>query len=107
MDPLDYGTLYQSLKRTAARWGERTAYGVPPMPDRAYHPEGQEYTWAETLDAVEALKTRYAQAGYGFGHRISFLFAQRPEFVFHYYALNALGISVVPLKPYYNQDEIL
>ena len=106
MDPLDYGTLYQSLQRTAARWGERTAYGVPPMPDRAYHPEGQEYTWAETLDAVEALKTRYVQAGYGFGHRIAFLFAQRPEFVFHYYALNALGISVVPLNPDYKQDEI-
>src|SRR5689334_20842000 len=43
MDPLDYGTLYQTLTRTAARWGSQTAYGVPPMAGRPYLPQGVEY----------------------------------------------------------------
>src|SRR3954453_7536540 len=48
MDPLDYGTLYQTLTGTAARWGDQTAYGVPPMAGRAYHSRGKDYSWAET-----------------------------------------------------------
>jgi acyl-CoA synthetase (AMP-forming)/AMP-acid ligase II len=106
MDPFDYGTLYDSFTRTAARWPERPAYAVPPMRGRAYHPDGKEYSWGETAVAVEALRRRYAAAGYGLGHRVAILFAQRPEFFFHYYALNALGCSVVPINPDYRADEI-
>ena len=106
MDPLEYGTLYRTLNRTAARWGNQTAYGVPPMAGRPYHPQGIEYSWAEILAQVEAHKSVYARAGYGYGHRVAFLFSQRPEFLFHYYALNALGCSVVPLNPDYKRDEI-
>ena len=106
MDPLDLGTLYQTLTRTAARWRDRPAYAVPPMSGRAYHPDGKEYTWGETAAAVEALRRRYAAAGYGHGHRIAILFDQRPEFFFHYYALNGLGASVVPINPDYRHDEI-
>ena len=43
------------------------------------------------------------RAGYGLGHRVAILFAQRPEFFFHYYALNALGCSVVPINPDYRR----
>lgn len=106
MDPLEYGTLYQTLNRTAARWGDRTAYGVPPMAGRSYYPQGIEYSWAETLAQAETYKSVYAHAGYGWGHRVAFLFNQRPQFLFHYYALNALGCSVVLLNPDYKRDEI-
>lgn len=106
MDPLEYGTLYRTLNRTAARWGNQTAYGVPPMAGRPYHPQEVEYSWAKTLAQVEAHKPAYARAGYGYGDRVAFLFSQRPEFLFHYYALNALGCSVVPLNPDYRPDEI-
>ncbi|PPQ38154.1 AMP-binding protein [Rhodopila globiformis] len=106
MDPVEYGTLYQTLQRTAARWGNQTAYGVPPMAGRAYHPNGRTYGWTETLALADAYKDVYARAGYGPGHRIAFLFSQRPEFLFHYYALNVLGCSVVPLNPDYRHEEI-
>ena len=105
-DPLTLGTLYDSFRRTIARWGDRPAYGVPPMPGRAYHPEGKEYTWNETAAGVERMRARYAAAGYGLGHRVAILFDQRPEFFFHYYALNSLGCSVVPINPDYRRDEI-
>jgi acyl-CoA synthetase (AMP-forming)/AMP-acid ligase II len=55
---------------------------------------------------MESLRRIYQAAGYGLGHRVAILFEQRPEFVFHYYALNALGCSVVPINPDYRRDEI-
>jgi crotonobetaine/carnitine-CoA ligase len=99
MDASIYGTLFESLQRTARKYGDRPAYAVPPAPARAYHPGGWEVTWAQTLAAVEEKKQAYSRAGYGYGHRVAMLFDQRPEFFFHYYALNALGASVVPINP--------
>ena len=106
MDPFDRGTLYDTFRVTAARWAGQGAYAVPPMPGRSYHPDGKEYTWRETALAAEALRERYARAGYGHGHRVAILFEQRPEFLFHWYALNALGVSVAPINPDYRHDEI-
>ena len=106
MDALPLGTLYDSLRRTVSRWGDRPAYAVPPMAGRSYHPDGKEYTWNEVAQGVERMRTRYAAAGYGMGHRVAILFDQRPEFFFHYYALNSLGCSVVPINPDYRKEEI-
>ncbi|UCH47463.1 MAG: AMP-binding protein [Betaproteobacteria bacterium] len=106
MDASKYGTLYQSLQRTAEKFGDRPAYVVPPLAGRTYHPDGWQVSWAETLAAVEEKKRIYAQAGYGLGHRVAILFEQRPEFFFHYYALNSLGVGIVPINPDYRVDEI-
>ena len=54
-----------------------------------------------------ATATRYAAAGYGHGHRVALLLENRPEFFFHYLALNALGCSIVPINPDYRHDEML
>jgi crotonobetaine/carnitine-CoA ligase len=102
----NFGTLYQTLQRTVARFPDGAAYAVPEMPGRAYHPQGWEVSWRETAQQVEAKKAIYQAAGYGLGHRVAILFEQRPEFVFHYLALNALGVSVVPVNPDYRRDEI-
>ncbi len=107
MNALDLGTLYQSLQRTAAKYGERPAYAVPPMRGRAYYPEGREFSWNETYAAVQERIRYYRQAGYGAGHRVAILFEQRPEFVFHHLALNALGCCTVPVSPDYRHDELV
>ena len=106
MDALALGTLYQSLQRTVAKYGDRPAYAVPPMAGRAYYPEGKEFTWNETYAEVQKRIEFYRAAGYGPGHRVAILFDQRPEFVFHHFALNALGCSTVSVSPDYRQDEI-
>ncbi len=106
MDASHYGTLYQSLQKAVATYPDHSAYAVPPAPGRAYHPGGWEVSYRQTMAEVERLRAIYAAAGYGLGHRVAILFEQRPEFVFHYFALNALGVSVVPVNPDYRREEI-
>ena len=102
----EFGTLFQSLERAIAKYGDRAAYAVPAMEGRAYHPQGKSWTWGETGQEVELRRRQYAAAGYGPGHRVAILFDQRPEFVFHHLALNALGCSTVPVSPDYRDEEI-
>lgn len=102
----EFGTLYQSLQRAIAKHADRPAYAVPAMEGRAYHPQGRSWTWGETGQEVERRRRHYGAAGYGPGHRVAILFDQRPEFVFHHLALNALGCSTVPVSPDYRDDEI-
>ena len=79
---------------------------APPAAGRAYHPDGVEFTYGETRDAALGLRETYAAAGYGHGHRVALLLENRPEFFFHYLALNALGAGVVPVNPDYRHDEM-
>lgn len=107
MEQAKYKTLYDTLLQTVARWGNRPAYAAPPRAGRSYHPHGIEFSYAETFAAVEELKGTYAAAGYGHGHRVALLLEQRPELFFHFYALNALGCSIVPINPDYKHDELV
>ena len=105
-DPAALGTLHDTFRKTVARWGDNPAYAVPAMLKRAYHQGGKSYTWNEIAAGAEELRKSYAAAGYGHGHRVAILFHQRPEFFFHWYALNALGASAVPINPDYRAAEI-
>jgi crotonobetaine/carnitine-CoA ligase len=105
-DPVDFGTIYESLERAVARYPHNDAYVVPAMPKRPYHPDGVTFTWTQTWDEVQKRIAWYRAGGYGPGHRVAILFDQRPEFVFHHFALNALGCTVAPISPDYRLDEI-
>ena len=54
-------------------------------------------SWREVAGEVERLRGAYAQAGYGHGHRVGLLLENRPAFFTHWLALNALGVSIVPI----------
>ncbi|MGJ7507915.1 AMP-binding protein [Variovorax sp. GT1P44] len=64
----------------------------------AYGIEPGAIAWGEAAAEVERLRLAYAQAGYGHGHRVGLLLENRPAFLFHWFALNALGVSVVPIN---------
>ena len=99
-------TLHDAFAATAARHGPRpflavlsdtaAAYGIPPG----------EITYAEAAAQVDALREAYGRAGYGTGHRVALLLENRPATVLHFLALNALGVSVVPVNPDYRAAEI-
>ena len=90
---------------TAAERPDNAFFCAPPAPGRAYFPDGIEYTYAQTRGRVLELRERYATAGYGHGHRVALLLENRPEFFFHYLALNGLGCGIVPINPDYQRDD--
>ena len=100
-------TVFDAFMATAQAAPDHVFLCAPPAAGRAYHPDGIELTYAQTRDAVLTLRDRYAGAGYGHGHRVALLLENRPEFFFHYLALNALGCSIVPINPDYRHDEML
>jgi crotonobetaine/carnitine-CoA ligase len=101
------GTVFDAFMATAAAHPGHAFLCVPPGPAVPDHPDGLELTYAETRDRVLACRERYAGAGYGHGHRVGLLLDSRPEFFFHYLALNSLGAGIVPINPDYRHDEML
>jgi crotonobetaine/carnitine-CoA ligase len=100
-------TVADAFMATAAAAPDNVFLCAPPAAGRPWHPDGVEFTYAETRAAILRLRDAYAAAGYGHGHRIAVLLENRPEFFFHYLALNALGASIVPVNPDYRHDEML
>jgi len=100
-------TVYQAFSQSAARYPENAFLCVPPLSKRFYYPDGFEITYQEAMLEIDRLKSVYAAAGYQNGHRVAFLLENRPEYVLHLIALNALGVSCVPINPDYRHDEML
>jgi acyl-CoA synthetase (AMP-forming)/AMP-acid ligase II len=99
-------TVFATFAVTAREAADHPFLIVPARTDRDWHPGGVEFSYGQTLAEVERLRDLYAAAGYGHGHRVSILLENRPEFFFHYLALNALGVCIVPVNPDYRHDEI-
>ncbi len=92
-------SAYEVFANSVAEGPNRPCICLTPRAGRDYQPEGCEWTYLEVSEIVESIRRVYAQAGYGTGHRIGLLLDSRPEIVFHWLALNALGASIVPLNP--------
>jgi acyl-CoA synthetase (AMP-forming)/AMP-acid ligase II len=100
-------TVFQAFTATAVAHPSKPFLCVASRADRAYAPGGLELSYGDVRASVEQLKQLYAAAGYGHGHRVALLLEMRPEFFFHYLALNALGVGIVPINPDYRHDEML
>ena len=100
-------TVDEAFMATAEAAPDNAFLVVPPAPGRAYHPDGVELTYAQARAEILRFRELYAAAGYGHGHRVALLLENRPEFFFHYLALNGLGCSIVPVNPDYRRDEML
>ncbi len=102
---MDKNTLWLAVADTAATRPALPCLSVPPRAVRDYLPDGIAWTYGEVAERTAALIERYAAAGYGHGHRVAVLLENRPEFMLHFLALNALGCWAVPLNPDFREDD--
>lgn len=93
-----FSTVHEAFQHSAVRAPLAPFLFVDAHTAVAYGIEPGDVSYGEVAAQVAALRERYAAAGYGEGHRVGLLLANRPAFFFHWFALNALGVSVVPIS---------
>lgn len=91
-------TVYDAFSEAAHTWPKNAFLCVTPETADAYGIDPGELSYTQAQVQIEALKNAYQAAGYGHGHRIGLLLENRPAFLLHWFALNALGVSVVPIN---------
>ena len=90
---------YLAFKQTALQYPGNDFLHIPASARKHYAtPEPLTLKYGETLERIDEQAERYRDAGYRAGMRVALLLENRPEFFVHFFALNALGISVVPLN---------
>jgi acyl-CoA synthetase (AMP-forming)/AMP-acid ligase II len=104
--PVKSETVAALLLEQAQRYPDCDLFALPRRVQSLWSlPQGR-WTYREVADIVVPLAERYRQAGYGPGHRVALLLESRPDHFFHWFALNLLGASMVPLNPDYGGDEL-
>ena len=100
------GTVAEAFAVSVARFTDNDFLEVLPETAAALGVEARRWTYRQAAAEVERLRLAYAAAGFGFGHRAGLLLPNRPEFLFHFIALNGLGVSVVPINPDWRSTEL-
>lgn len=90
-------SLYELFCQSARTFETSAFLAVPSRLAEAWAVP-REICFGDASKRVDALKSRYATHGVGEGDRVALAFESRPDFVFHYLALNGLGVCVVPLN---------
>jgi len=91
-------SVAQAFEQAAGRWPEAEFVDVLPETAAVYGIPAGAITYAALQARITALRAAYVQAGYGAGHRVGLLLDNRPAFFLHWFALNGLGVSVVPIN---------
>ncbi len=91
-------TVYDRLTRSAQRWPDRPFFRVLAETAIAYRIQPRTWSFAEAVAEITPLAHAYRSAGYGPGHRVGLLLENRPDFLWHWLALNAVGASIVPIN---------
>nr|HMS79254.1 AMP-binding protein [Burkholderiaceae bacterium] len=91
-------SVFHAFRRVARAHPEAPFLQILPEVASRYGIAPVELSYGRALDAVESIAARIQAAGYGHGHRAGLLLENRPSFFLTWLALNALGVSVVPIN---------
>jgi len=91
-------SVSSAFTQTCSRFGGKPFLYVPGSVAETYGIDAGTITYDDMLREVERLCATYAAAGYGPGHRVGLMLDNRPAFIAHWFALNSLGASVVPIN---------
>ena len=96
--PLAEATVYSLLHDTVARWPGRDA--------AVFSEQGQRYTWAQMLAAVETAAAGFARLGVAKGDRVGIWSPNRSEWLITQFATARLGAILVNINPAYRLHEL-
>ena len=99
-------SVYAAVCASVGEYASRPFLHIPAVCCRSYHDGPIDLSYREIGRRVESMRKSYAQAGYRSGHRVALLLENRPDFFVHWFALNALGVSVVPINGEMAAEEI-
>jgi acyl-CoA synthetase (AMP-forming)/AMP-acid ligase II len=91
-------SVYQLFLETANQYAGNPFLHIPAIAATGYSDSAIDISYEEARRQVQTLKSEYAGQGYGRGHRVAILLENRPAFFLHWFALNGLGVSVVPVN---------
>ena len=101
-----YRSPFDAFAASAGKTPDAPFLIAPASAELAYAPEGFRIAYGAFKADVDRLRAEYAAAGYGRGARVALLLENRPVFFLHWLALNALGVSIVPINPDLRPDEL-
>lgn len=103
---MNFASVHQTFEASVARWPEHAFLGVLEETAAIYGIPAGEISFERASARVDALAAAYRAAGWGTGHRIGLLLENRPDFVLHFLAVNAIGASIVPINPDLRSEEL-
>jgi acyl-CoA synthetase (AMP-forming)/AMP-acid ligase II len=99
-------TPYQAFSSTVLSAPNTTFVHLPKTAHLPYSPDGATITYGQAGEQVEELRHRYNAAEYGHGATVALLIENRPAFFWHWFALNALGVAILPINPDLQADDL-
>jgi len=105
-------SVYQQLLESAEQYAERPFLHIPASAMSAdsgsAEPVEQPFdaSYAQILNSSNQLHDQYSETGLKVGDRVAILLQNKPEFFQHWFALNALGVCVVPVNSELMVEEV-
>jgi acyl-CoA synthetase (AMP-forming)/AMP-acid ligase II len=99
-------SVYARFLKSAQQYSNHPFLHIPVQAAQSYSESPVNFTYSEMHAAVEEAQTHYLKAGYGCGHRVALVLENRADFFQHFFALNGLGVCVVPINADFVVDEI-
>lgn len=103
---MNHLSVHEAFEVSVARWPDNPFLGVLEETATVYGIPVGEITYRQAKARVDALIAAYRVAGWGAGHRIGLLLENRPDYVMHWLAINAIGASIVPINPDLRSEEL-
>ena len=99
-------SVYAAVCASVGEYASRPFLHIPAVCCQSYHDGPIDLSYQELGRRVAKARESYAEAGYRGRHRVALLLENRPDFFVHWFALNALGVSVVPINGEMATEEI-
>ncbi len=99
-------SVHSRFSAVAMKRGDAPFLEVLPETAKVYGITAETISYRQMAERVERWRQAFASAGYGAGHRVGLLLQNRPVFIEMFFALNAIGASVVPINPDLRASEL-